>query len=278
MDTEQAIPTLDQLVFEGRNQEYGAFELRQNYNTTLLRAFGTAFLGFLLALFGPLVVDSLASDGSQPDTELAVETTLLTLPPKLPEQPLLPKLPRVEPAAPAVASGPVVPVPPSPNKVITENPDPAHDTLSMQTGGGGSRTGDPDGVAGGLEGGLPGGTETGTAGGGIAPEESIVFDVVEQQPSFPGGDAALYSFVSSKVKYPYQAQKVERQGTVFVEFIVNADGSLSDHKIIKGQGYGLDEEALRVIQKSPNWIPGKNNGKPVRVKVQVPIKFRLEVE
>lgn len=102
-----------------------------------------------------------------------------------------------------------------------------------------------------------------------------VFMVVQEMPSFPGGEAAMMQYLRSSVKYPAKAQEKGLEGRVYVEFIVNKDGSISDASILKGAGQVLDEEALRVIMAMPNWVPGKQRGKLVRVKYRLPINFTL---
>ena len=112
----------------------------------------------------------------------------------------------------------------------------------------------------------------------LPPEEPIDDIVIfaETQPSFPGGLEAFYRYVSQAVNYPQSAIRRSISGKVFVEFVVDRDGSLSDLKVIKGIGGGCDEEALRVIKNSPRWNPGKQRGKAVRVRMVVPISFTLQ--
>ena len=99
--------------------------------------------------------------------------------------------------------------------------------------------------------------------------------VVEEMPEFPGGQAALMSFIAKSIKYPVVAQENGIQGRVTCSFVVNKDGSIVDAEVIRGIDPSLDKEALRVINTMPKWKPGKQRGKPVRVKFTVPINFRL---
>ncbi|MBQ5981396.1 MAG: energy transducer TonB [Prevotella sp.] len=103
-----------------------------------------------------------------------------------------------------------------------------------------------------------------------------VFDVVEQMPSFPGGNEALMKFLSENVKYPVVAQENGVQGRVVVSFVVERDGSITDVKVVRSVDPSLDKEATRVVKSMPNWIPGKQNGAAVRVKYNVPVSFRLQ--
>jgi len=102
-----------------------------------------------------------------------------------------------------------------------------------------------------------------------------IFTIVEDQPTPKGGMAAFYEYVGKKLKYPAQARRMGIEGKVFVEFVVDKDGSITDVKAIKGIGAGCDEEATRVIQNAPKWNPGKQRGRPVKVRMILPITFKL---
>ena len=103
-----------------------------------------------------------------------------------------------------------------------------------------------------------------------------VFDVVEEMPSFPGGQGALMSYLASNIKYPVVAQENGVQGRVIVSFVVERDGSISDVKVARSVDPSLDREAQRVVKSMPKWKPGKQNGSAVRVKYTVPVVFRLQ--
>jgi periplasmic protein TonB len=102
-----------------------------------------------------------------------------------------------------------------------------------------------------------------------------IFLVVEESATPKGGMSAFYKYVQDKMKYPAQARRMGIEGKVFVEFVINRDGSITDVKAIKGIGAGCDEEAVRVVQAAPAWNPGKQRGKPVRQRYVVPIIFKL---
>lgn len=108
------------------------------------------------------------------------------------------------------------------------------------------------------------------------PVEEKVFDVVEQMPQFPGGDAALFEYLSTHIEYPTIAEENGVQGRVIVTFVVERDGSIADVKVVKSVDPSLDKEASRVVAGMPKWIPGKQNGSAVRVKYTVPVTFRLQ--
>ena len=108
-------------------------------------------------------------------------------------------------------------------------------------------------------------------------EEEVVFVVVETMPEFPGGQQALFKYLSENVKYPVIAQENGIQGRVICQFVVNKDGSIVDVEVVRSGGdASLDKEAVRVIKSMPNWKPGKQRGKAVRVKYTVPVNFRLQ--
>lgn len=108
-------------------------------------------------------------------------------------------------------------------------------------------------------------------------EEEVVFVVVESMPEFPGGQQALFKYLSENVKYPVIAQENGIQGRVICQFVVNKDGSIVDVEVVRSGGDpSLDKEAIRVIKSMPKWKPGKQRGKAVRVKYTVPVNFKLQ--
>ncbi len=107
-------------------------------------------------------------------------------------------------------------------------------------------------------------------------ETEVVFMVVESMPGFPGGEAALFKYLSDNIKYPVIAQESGIQGRVICQFVVNRDGSIVDIEVVRGVDRSLDAEAVRVIANMPKWSPGKQRGKPVRVKYTLPVNFRLQ--
>ena len=107
-------------------------------------------------------------------------------------------------------------------------------------------------------------------------EETKIFTVVEQMPSFPGGEAALMQYLSKNIKYPPFAEENNIQGRVICTFVVERDGSVSDIRIARSVDPSLDKEAIRVVSGMPRWIPGRQNGQMVRVKYTLPVTFRLQ--
>ena len=108
------------------------------------------------------------------------------------------------------------------------------------------------------------------------PVQAEIFTVVEEQPSYPGGEEARIAFLQQNIKYPEEAKELGIQGKVFVTFVVEVDGSITDVRVLRGIGGGCDEEAIRVVKSMPHWVPGKQRGVPVRVQFNLPIKFTLQ--
>ena len=107
-------------------------------------------------------------------------------------------------------------------------------------------------------------------------EEEVVFQVVEKMPQFPGGQQALFEYLSKNIRYPVIAQENGLQGRVICKFVVNYDGSIVDIVVVRSVDPSLDKEAVRVIQSMPKWQPGEQRGKAVRVKYTLPVNFRLQ--
>jgi len=106
--------------------------------------------------------------------------------------------------------------------------------------------------------------------------EQEIFTVVESMPEFPGGMGQLMKYLAENIKYPPLAKESGIQGRVFINFVVEPDGSISNVKVLRGIGGGCDEEAVRVVEAMPKWKPGKQRGKPVRVSYNLPVKFTLQ--
>jgi len=103
--------------------------------------------------------------------------------------------------------------------------------------------------------------------------DSVFVDIL---PQYPGGTEALYRFIADNIKYPEKAKNASVEGKVYASFVIEQDGSVGEMKILKGIGYGCDEETLRVIAMMPNWTPGMQNNKAVRVQMNLPVSFKLE--
>lgn len=117
----------------------------------------------------------------------------------------------------------------------------------------------------------------------VAPEivedevvEAEIFTVVEQMPEFPGGMNRLAEYLATNIRYPQLARESGIQGRVFINFVVEADGSVTNVRVIRSLGGGCDEEAMRVVRNMPRWTPGRQRGRAVRVSYNLPVNFRLQ--
>lgn len=264
--------TYDEIIFQTRNRAYGAFDLRQHYRPTLTRALGLGVGLFLVGLSAPTLYARFFPTNSFSPSQIMVETELMKLkePPAEPPVPL----PPVEqtPTVATVRNLPPVVMPEE--DVIETTLPPTTEELQDATSGPETTEGSSD-----IELIAPPEATTPTAKEtaiGAALKLDELFVVVEQQPEYPGGMDALRTFLTRNLNYPRSAANAGVSGRVFVSFVVNTDGSLTDVQVLKGIGFGCDEEAVRVIQKMPHWRAGKQSGRAVRVKYNLPIAFSLE--
>ena len=107
-------------------------------------------------------------------------------------------------------------------------------------------------------------------------DEPEVYQIVDEMPGFPGGEEKLMEFFTKNIEYPKEAREAGIQGRVFVGFVIEKDGSISNVKVLRGIGHGCEEEAVRVVKSMPNWKPGKLYGEVVRVSYQIPVNFKLD--
>jgi protein TonB len=264
-------PDLDALIFEGRNTSYGAYLLRKIYPDNLLKSFLWAHLLFSVALLGPVIYEKLSPKSAPEEPEIAlVDPKMIEPPPIDPKTPPPPPLPSAPPP-PQVSTIRFVPPEVAPDEeILEEDPPKQEDLKSVQTAAEtveGDPTADPNELS--LD-----NTGAGDVIGGPPAEDSDEpFLMVDQMPEFPEGD--VQSYFAKHLKYPHKAIQMEVSGKVFVSFVVLQDGSLTNIEVMKGLGAGLDEEAVRVIKGMPKWIPGKQGGRPVKVKIIQPIRFSL---
>lgn len=272
-ETKASDMTLDDIIFANRNKAYGAYELRKLYPKMLTRALIIGGSVFLLAMAAPALISLIPS--SQEELSMT-EVDLMKLPPPPidPNEPPPPPPPPVE--LPKVNT--VQFLPPEVKKdeeVPEEAPPPTVEELKEAVAAEKTQEGDPNAE------------EVIVAPEETAPvkeeakavevvAEEQVFQVVEQQPEFPGGAGALMSYLGKNIKYPAAASRANVSGKVFLTFVVNTDGSIQNVDVLKGLGFGCDEEARRVIQGMPKWKPGKQSGRSVRVKYNLPVSFVLE--
>lgn len=265
-----------EMVFEGRNKEYGAYRLRKNAGKRNLYSLITIFIA-ALAIWGGISLVKFVESRTKTVAQTSVaELSALNQPKKKAEvkQQKKVKLEQPEKVVERVKSSVkfTAPVIKKDNEVKPEDELKTQDELmSTKTAIGALDVKGNDDANGEV---LK--IKEAVAQPEPKPEVEKVFDVVEQMPSFPGGPSALMEWLSNNVKYPVVAQENGVQGRVVVSFVVERDGSITDVKVVRGVDPSLDKEASRVVRAMPRWIPGKQNGSAVRVKYNVPVAFRLQ--
>lgn len=265
-----------EMVFEGRNKEYGAYRLRKNAGKRNLYSLITIFIA-ALAIWGGISLVKFVESRTKSVAQTSVaEISALNQPKKKAEvkQQKKVKLEQPEKVVERVKSSVkfTAPVIKKDDEVKPEDELKTQDELmSTKTAIGALDVKGNDDANGEV---LK--IKEAVAQPEPKPEVEKVFDVVEQMPSFPGGPSALMEWLSNNVKYPVVAQENGVQGRVVVSFVVERDGSITDVKVVRGVDPSLDREASRVVRAMPRWIPGKQNGSAVRVKYNVPVAFRLQ--
>lgn len=271
--------SLDEMVFEDRNKTYGAFFLRTNYSKYLTRALTIGTLIFGSIVGGAWGYNKYIAPNLNKEDIRAVEIDLEALKEieEPEEEPDLPPPPPPPPEPPPPEIAQVKFLPPEPKadeEVVIEEPPPKVEEVEKAVISSKTVEGE-DAISNFAPPPPPPPAITKPAGLGKAKEEQI-FTTVEQQPEFPGGVSQMYKYIGENIKYPSAAQRANVSGKVFVKFVVEKDGSIGDISVLKGIGFGCDEEATRVIKSMPKWSPGRQNGRNVRVYFTMPISFRLE--
>jgi protein TonB len=258
------------VVFSGRNKAYGAYELRKSNpgNTNRALLFGIIF--FVLVISMKTIINMI--DGFIPKADEKVKISEVILAPPPPEeQKKVPPPPPPEPPKPKTDMVKFPPLVVKPDVEVKEDP-PTQAELKVADPGPKDQKGDPNAE-------IRIDEPVGNADiKQVTEDENKVFASVENQPEFPGGLSAFGKYLEKNIKYPGVDRENNTQGKVFVSFVVEKDGSLTDISAIRGPSATLKEEAIRVIQKSPKWKPGVQNGRFVRVQYTVPISFTLGSE
>lgn len=249
------------IVFEGRNKAYGAYDLRKNNTKTTVKALIIGAIVFSFTVAAPLIM-SLLPDSSGDDDSLDTKIVTMKLPPKKeepkkdlpPPPPPPPKVDQVKFVKPVVAKA----------EEVTEEP-PKITEIKDKKLGNETIKGDPDAEV------TVEPVGNGTAA--VVEEDNTVYNTagIEVKPDFPGGMEKFYKFVGSNYQTP---EEEGLKGKVYVTFVVEKDGSLTDIKVLRDIGYGTGKEAIRVLKKCPRWTPGEQNGKPVRVLYSLPITIQ----
>lgn len=246
------------IVFEGRNKSYGAYDLRKSDTKTTARALvlGAVIFSFLVSI--PLLA-SLIPESSDDDMNMDKKIVTVKLPPKEkpkenlpPPPPPPPKVDQVKFVKPVVAKAEeVVEEPPKIKEIVDKK-------LGAET-----IKGDPDAEL----------TVEPIGNGDVVEEDNSIYNTagIEVKPDFPGGMEKFYKFVGKNYQVP---EEEGLKGKVFVSFVVEKDGSLTEIKVIRDIGYGTGKEAIRVLKSCPKWNPGEQNGKKVRVLYSLPINIQ----
>lgn len=257
-------PDFDNIVFEDRNKAYGAFYLRKFYKNSVLTGFIITSFLFTAALSAPLAYTKFFGKKHEEDNSKVIVVDMVNV-----EEPPLPeveeiKIPEPE-KLPEVATAKNLELEVKPDdEVKKDEPPPTDKEMEHKQSGTENREGAeiaqvaPDPVP-------------------VAKAEPPKIETwAPEMPEFPGGPSQLLKFYSNNLEYTQRAEAEEIEGTVRVSFIVNVDGSISDVKIVKGLGYGLDEEVLKAFKKMPKWKPARKAGKEVPLRMVTPIVFTLE--
>ena len=258
VQNKQFIPTFDDIVFENRNQEYGAYQIRKKYNRVVMLATVIGVIVISLCIIIPYIRASNAArqkarDANEVIAEMANDLQKEEAPPPPPPPPPPPAEQQtvVKYVAPVVVDS--VKVEDQTKLLMTE--EQVTTTVNKEVVEVVEQKREEVEVA----------------------KEEEVFVVVEEMPEFPGGgELALRKYLAKAIVYPVIAQENGIQGKVFVNFVVNKDGSVSNVKVARGVDPSIDAEAVRVVSSMPKWKPGKQRGAPVRVSYTVPISFKLE--
>ncbi len=260
------------VVFDGKNKNYGAYQLRKTNGSNTTKALFIGSVIFLVLFFSPKIYSLIKGSTSDQDEQLKAQEVIIAPPP--PVDPKTPPPPPVEPPPPKVDQVKMPPPIVKPDNLVRDVEPPTVEKLKEADPGQREIKGDPtasDIVV------------TGPVGEGpkreaaVAVDDNKVYDFVsiERQPEYQGGMSKFYAYLGKAIRYPAMAQENNVQGKVFLSFVVEKDGKLTDIEVVRGLGSGCDEEAIRVLKASPRWVPGIQNGKPVRVKFNISVNFTL---
>lgn len=259
------------VVFAGRNKNYGAYELRKDNPRNTNKALLIGVAAFVLLISFKTILNAI--DGFIPKADEKVKVTEVVLPPPPVNEEVKPPPPPPEPPKPKVDQVRFPPPVVKPDNEVREKEPPTVKELEVADPGPKDQKGDPNAA-------ITIDEPVGNADVKQVVEENPnqIFTAVEQVPTFPGGEAGFNKYLSKAIHYPAIARENNVQGRVIVQFVVERDGSLTDIKVVRGIGSGCDEEAMRALKASPKWKPGIQNGRPVRVQYSVPVAFALAQE
>ncbi len=257
MSTEEKsmkVESMDEIVFANRNKEYGAYELRKRYKKYLNRGMLIALIIILIVTVTPFIM-ALRNQSNKKIINETVEANLM----KVKQQQEAPPPPPPPPPPPAELEQKVKYTAPVVVDTVVEKVEIATTEEVVSTTTNKEVT-----------------EEIVETNNQVIQEEEVVnFYVIEEKPEFPGGEVAMVKWIAEHVKYPEIAKENGIQGKVFVKFVIDKDGKVTDVQILRGVDPSLDKEAMRVVSEMPAWTPGKQRGKTVKVSFQLPINFKL---
>lgn len=256
-------PAWEDIVFEKRNKAYGAYIIRKIYSKHVVMAFLASILFFGLVLSYPKIATLLKGREKPVEAPMkAVRYTDLAPPPPIDKN--TPPPPKINiPEVKKVIK--FLPPKVTEKEVVEEEEMPTIDEIKINEIG-------PDDLEGTGEVIFDEPVAEVVGDGG---DENEIFLVVEQAPEYEGGLKEMYKFIQKNLRYPAKARRMNIEGSVFVSFVVERDGSIADVQILKGIDPDCDKEAARVVGEMPKWVPGKQSGRPVRVRFVLPIKLKL---
>lgn len=265
----------DDILFRYKNKDYGAYVLRKAYDRNMVKACLIAIAFLVMMVYLPNIAKAFRGENLNDDLifkEFELSDYKEVKEEKKPEP--IPE-PIKKPALKRATLAFVKPIVRQDDKAKEEIAPPDVEDLANVEIGTKTVVGTPDGVPDGLEeiiGNEP--APTGMEEHKPAKIE-VPFTIVEQMPAFPDGEAAMFGFISKHIDYPDMAKNNGIEGTVYVSFVVEKDGSITNVQVRRDIGGGCGEEAVRVVKMMPNWLPGKQRGVPVRVQFNLPIKYKL---
>lgn len=262
------------LVFEGKNQAYGAYKLRKGTSKRNLWSIIIVLIA-AVAIFSAIAIKNVIEANQKVAVTTAVELSKIDKTPKVEKKKVTPKIEQpkvVEKVKSSIKF--TAPVIKKDSEVKPEEEMKTQEDLQKtKTTIGAFNVVGNDEIGGEV---LKAKEEIAQPEPPKNEEENKVFDVVEEQPSFPGGQGALMAWLKDNIKYPVVAAENGIQGKVIVQFVVGKNGSISNVKVLRSVDPSLDKEAVRVVSNMPNWTPGKQNGASVNVRFTLPVTFRLQ--
>jgi protein TonB len=256
----------EDIVFETRNKSYGAYVIRSKYgkNVAVATLIALAIFGFALAY--PSISGYFNKEEETKENDLkSVKYTDLAPPPPIDKN--IPPPPKLDVPPPVKTIIKFLPPKVTDKEVVEEEKMPTQEEVKQNEVGAENIEGTGDIVF----------DEPVEEVLKEESDEDVIFMVVEQQAEFPGGLVAMMKFIIKNMKYPAAARRMGVEGSVFVSFVIDKEGTISDLTVIKGISADCDKEALRVIKLMPPWKPGKQNGRAVKSRFVLPIKFKLAV-